>query len=47
VAYLLLSGATFWGLVLSSKIVQAAVPAALALALHLHSAPFSGVLKQF
>jgi DMSO/TMAO reductase YedYZ heme-binding membrane subunit len=34
VAYLLLSGATLWGLVLSSKIVQKAVPAALALALH-------------
>jgi DMSO/TMAO reductase YedYZ heme-binding membrane subunit len=34
VAYLLLSGATLWGLVLSSKIVQEAVPAALALALH-------------
>lgn len=34
VAYLLLSGATLWGLVLSSKIVQEVVPAALALALH-------------
>jgi hypothetical protein len=34
VAYLLLSGATLWGLVLSSKIVQDAVPVALALALH-------------
>ena len=34
VAYLLLSGATLWGLVLSSKIVQEAVPAVLALALH-------------
>jgi hypothetical protein len=34
VAYLLLSGATLWGLVLSSKVVQDAVPAALALALH-------------
>lgn len=34
VAYLLLSGATLWGLVLSSKIVQDVVPAALALALH-------------
>jgi DMSO/TMAO reductase YedYZ heme-binding membrane subunit len=34
VAYLLLSGTTLWGLVLSSKIVQEAVPASLALALH-------------
>ena len=34
VAYLLLSGATAWGLVLSTKIVKAAVPAPLALALH-------------
>lgn len=33
-AYLLLSGATLWGLVLSSKIVQEVVPATLALALH-------------
>jgi sulfoxide reductase heme-binding subunit YedZ len=34
VAYLLLSAATLWGLVLSSKIVQEAVPAGLAMALH-------------
>lgn len=34
VAYLLLSGSTLWGLVLSSKILQEEVPAALALALH-------------
>jgi DMSO/TMAO reductase YedYZ heme-binding membrane subunit len=34
VAYLLLSEATLWGLVLSSKIMQEVVPASLALALH-------------
>ena len=34
VAYLLLSGATVWGLLLSSKIVKETVPAALALAMH-------------
>jgi hypothetical protein len=34
VAYLVLSGSTLWGLVLSSKIVQDAVPAALTLVLH-------------
>jgi len=34
VAYLLLSASTVWGLLLSSKIVKEAVPAAVALALH-------------
>lgn len=34
VAYLLLLGSTVWGLLLSSKIVKEAVPAALALAMH-------------
>lgn len=34
VAYLLLSASTIWGLLLSSKIVKEAVPAAVALALH-------------
>jgi methionine sulfoxide reductase heme-binding subunit len=34
VAYLLLAGSTIWGLLLSSKIIKEAVPAALALAMH-------------
>lgn len=34
VAYLLLAGSTIWGLLLSSKIVKEAVPAALAMAMH-------------
>jgi predicted ferric reductase len=34
VAYLLLAGATIWGLLLSTKIIKEAVPAALALAMH-------------
>lgn len=34
VAYLLLSAATIWGLILSSKIVKEAVPAPLALGMH-------------
>jgi DMSO/TMAO reductase YedYZ heme-binding membrane subunit len=34
VAYLLLLGSTVWGLLLSSKIVKEAVPAALSLAMH-------------
>ncbi|MCA9934880.1 MAG: ferric reductase-like transmembrane domain-containing protein [Anaerolineales bacterium] len=34
VAYLLLAGSTVWGLLLSSKIIKEAVPAALALAMH-------------
>ncbi|MFN2134968.1 MAG: ferric reductase-like transmembrane domain-containing protein [Candidatus Promineifilaceae bacterium] len=34
VAYLLLAGSTIWGLLLSSKIVKEAVPAALSLAMH-------------
>lgn len=34
VAYLLLAGSTIWGLLLSSKIVKEAIPAALALAMH-------------
>lgn len=34
VAYLLLSGATVWGLLLSTKFVKELVPAALALAMH-------------
>lgn len=34
VAYLLLAGSTIWGLLLSSKIIKEAVPAALALATH-------------
>lgn len=34
VAYLLLSGSTIWGLLLSSKIVKEAVPGALALGMH-------------
>jgi DMSO/TMAO reductase YedYZ heme-binding membrane subunit len=34
VAYLLLLGSTVWGLLLSSKIVKEAIPAALALAMH-------------
>jgi cytochrome b561 len=34
VAYLLLAGSTIWGLLLSTKIIKEAVPAALALAMH-------------
>lgn len=34
VAYLLLTGSTVWGLLLSSKIVKEAIPAALSLAMH-------------
>jgi predicted ferric reductase len=34
VAYLLLTGSTIWGLMLSTKLVKAYVPAALAMALH-------------
>ncbi|KAA3663246.1 MAG: hypothetical protein DWQ04_11195 [Chloroflexi bacterium] len=34
VAYLLLAGSTVWGLLLSSKLIKEAVPAALALAMH-------------
>lgn len=34
VAYLLLAGSTVWGLLLSSKLVKDAVPAALSLAMH-------------
>jgi sulfoxide reductase heme-binding subunit YedZ len=34
VAYLLLLGSTVWGLILSSKIVKEAVPAAISLAMH-------------
>jgi DMSO/TMAO reductase YedYZ heme-binding membrane subunit len=34
VAYLLLAGSTVWGLLLSSKIVKEALPAALSLAMH-------------
>jgi predicted ferric reductase len=34
VAYLLLAGSTIWGLMLSTKIIKEAVPAALALAMH-------------
>lgn len=34
VAYLLLAGSTIWGLLLSTKLIKEAVPAALALAMH-------------
>ncbi len=34
VAYLLLAGSTIWGLLLSSKIIKEAIPAALSLAMH-------------
>ncbi|MCA9927965.1 MAG: ferric reductase-like transmembrane domain-containing protein [Anaerolineales bacterium] len=34
VAYMLLAGSTVWGLLLSSKLIKEAVPAALALAMH-------------
>jgi sulfoxide reductase heme-binding subunit YedZ len=34
VAYLLLAGSTIWGLLLSTKIIKDAIPAALALAMH-------------
>ena len=34
VAYLLLAGSTVWGLLLSTKIVKEAIPAALSLAMH-------------
>ena len=34
VAYLLLAGSTIWGLLLSTKLIKEAIPAALALAMH-------------